>query len=760
MSSAPTQAPIVAPPGRRPPGPGATPQGQVGAMISLDPMKLLQQYYRWLVASAVAGVVIGFISYFALVYTYPRFDAVVDYQVYPEPESASDTGNRSGNRGGGQEEMETYMQTQVLVMASDQILKKVIEERPFRETKWAGDYKKSDGQIEPTDALIELKKIVRARVIPDTSVIRLVVRTADKFDATTMANTISVVFLDFVRQISTKDLRDLMQQFEAQARDLGQEIASIDVRIETLLSRSQMTSLRAENSVAANEVRTLQPALVDLRGQLTQAKQQLDLYTSMLASPGGVVYPDRMRSDVENGPLIARQVSLIAEQKASYSALRKERGDQDRAVIRLKNTIESLEEQLEETRRTQLADMFSAQVESLTNSVQGMQASESQLMDLIQKATIRLSEVAAQEKQVEDMRSDRQQKLLLKKESEQQVNNLRTLLNRPIRVRELSRAAPPDELAFPRLIPTVLICSLLIPAAMGGLIALREIREQRVRGPQDIALIPRMRVLGVMPDLAMDPTNPEKIEGICVDRPAGVIAEAVRQLRTTLLKELESRGHRVVLFVGGLPGAGVTSMVTNLASNAAAMDLRVLVIDANLRRPRVHTLLGTSDHPGLSEALMGSCTVAQAIVATKQANLFVLPAGKREGQVFERFITASMAQIIEEARKGYDLVLIDAPPAVVASDALAIAGHTDATVLIVRAFSEKRGLVARLRNQFGETRSEFLGVVINAVQASAGGYLRRNIQAQHEYGREASDERILADRPHDPATNGTIKSIS
>ncbi len=759
MTTTSTHAPTAAPPGRRLPGPGLPSIGHQAPIVSLDPMKLLQQYYRWLIAAGILGVILGFVMYFGLAMTFPRFNGVVDFQVYPEPESDDDPGNRVSSVG-GRDEMEAYMQTQVLVMTSDQILTKVTEERAFRDTKWAATFKAPDGQINRADALIELKKIVGARRIPETSVIRMVVRSPDKYDSTTIANTISVVFLDFVRQLSTRDLRDLLQQFEAQARDLRQDISQLDTRMETLFTRTQMTSMRAENSVAANEIKTLQPEIVRVRTDLSHALEQLKSFEEMLARPGGIVYPDRLRSEVENSPLVARQVALISEEKARMRALSMDRGENDLTIRKQRNFILALEESLEELRQSQLADMFAAQVESLRNGIQGLKATESQLMGHIQRASEKLAEITTQEKMLEDMRSEREKKLMLAKDTEEKIKGLQTRLNRPIRVRELSRATPPDQMAFPRIIPTVLLCAFLVPAAVGGFVALREIREQRVRGPQDIALIPRMRVLGVMPDLSMDPTNPEKIEHICVDRPAGVIAEAVRQLRTSLLKEARSHGHRVILMVGGLPGAGVTSLISNLASNAAATDCRVLIIDANLRRPRMHVLYGKPDRPGLSDVLLGTVALEDAIVPTAQANLSLLPAGQRETQVFERFLTASMSNIIDQARQQYDLVLIDVPPAVVSSDAMAIAGHADAVVLVARAFNEKRGLVARLRNQLVETKAEFLGVIVNAVQASAGGYLRRNILAQHAYGRE-DDQAVTKDEtPHDPTKNGTIKSVS
>ena len=93
----------------------------------------------------------------------------------------------------------------------------------------------------------------------------------------------------------------------------------------------------------------------------------------------------------------------------------------------------------------------------------------------------------------------------------------------------------------------------------------------------------------------------------------------------------------------------------------------------------------------------------------------------------------SIARVLNDAKGKFDRVIIDSAPAIVSGDGLALAHRVDCVALVVRALNEKRGLVARLRNQLGECRGEFLGVVVNAVRASAGGYLRGNIKATHEY---------------------------
>ncbi|MBL8887871.1 MAG: CpsD/CapB family tyrosine-protein kinase, partial [Phycisphaerales bacterium] len=191
-------------------------------------------------------------------------------------------------------------------------------------------------------------------------------------------------------------------------------------------------------------------------------------------------------------------------------------------------------------------------------------------------------------------------------------------------------------------------------------------------------------------------------------------------------------GHKSLVVIGGMPGSGSTSVMCNMGLAWAASDKKVLLIDANFRRPGMHRVFALRETPGLADVLSGA-SIEDAIQHTSDAHLDVLSAGSREKRVFEMFSSERFGQLLAELKARYDLVLIDVAPALVASDGLAVANRTDASCLVVRAMGEKRGLVGRLRNDLSDAKGEFLGVVVNAVKPSAGGYIRGNMRATHEY---------------------------
>src|SRR5262249_47792716 len=149
-------------------------------------------------------------------------------------------------------------------------------------------------------------------------------------------------------------------------------------------------------------------------------------------------------------------------------------------------------------------------------------------------------------------------------------------------------------------------------------------------------------------------------------------------------KAMGRLGHQTLLTVGGLPEAGTTTVVTNLAAAAAASGRSVVLVDANFRRPHLGAVLGVSDdEPGLGDVLIGQLEPEQAARPTERG-LHVVTAGRPANRVFERLNNGQFDRLMAELRSRFDVVLVDAPPAVVAGDALALAGKVDAAVVVIR----------------------------------------------------------------------------
>jgi succinoglycan biosynthesis transport protein ExoP len=717
----PTSSPTPAP---------AAPSSAPSAASTIDPLRLLRVYWPWLAAAGVFSMFVGVALYVALGMFAPKFRSFAVYEVRA-PHSLEEGAGSIGR--GGRDELETYMETQANVITSDRVLSAaVIQPEVEQQTKWSRQFR-SGGAYNNVEALKELRDVVSAGVIPETNLIRMSVIVGNPRDAAIIASAVSDVFMRDNLRATTADAQSNVEDFQTQLRELRQDVSALDVQIENLIAEKKLTSDTEETSIYYSEVQNLNLTLVDVRAALAGAQEQLTQFTNIRDSPSGVVYPEGIRADVEAGPIAQQLESEIETAEAYLQSAREQFGANHRSVRRQEATIRALAEQRQKVIQREMAELFNTTIEGLGRQVASLRNQEDELMGRIEEAQTKLNDITAALKLRRNMQADREQKLEHITFLETQISEHELIMRRGSRVRVLSPPEEPDIRSFPTKIPVIGGTMVVLTGLVGGLIFLKEIREQRIRTPQDIALIPRTRVLGVIPDIALDPAAPDRVETASLDRPAGAFAETLRQLRTSLLKAVRDHDHRAIVFAAGMPGSGTTSVISNLAVNAALIDLRVLVVDANLRRPNIHKIFEASQGPGLAEILRHGAQIDDVAQPTSLDNLTLIAAGTDREHAFERFNTRTMGEFIASARSRFDLILLDAPPTIVSGDALAIASQVDASVCVCRAYSENRGLVAKMRNQLTDARAEFLGVIVNAIRPSAGGYFKRNFQAQHDY---------------------------
>jgi capsular exopolysaccharide synthesis family protein len=397
--------------------------------------------------------------------------------------------------------------------------------------------------------------------------------------------------------------------------------------------------------------------------------------------------------------------------------------------------IEGLSEQLRAEIDALQQERFDMAVSQTRSQIASSRAVEDQLLNTIAEKQRRMTEVATIAAQVNSLQRQIEEKQRRISENEAALDNVRGVqeLTASDRVVVVQMARVPDQVSFPKIEIVVPLGFLLVVGLTGAILVMRELLDQRVRGPSDIAMIPRTPVLGMLPDVAEDPSRPERAETAFRDRPTGGFAESIRQLRVTLMTKIQQAGHRSVLIVPATPQSGATTVSVNLAEAASRADMRVLIIDANFRRPAIHKLFNLAAGPGLADLLAGRGDLESTVCKTDNPALDVLTVGSAEHRIIERISTDAMSELLTRLEARYELVFVDVAPALVAGDAIGLANRVGGTVLVARAMAEKRGMIARLKNELTATRAEFLGVIVNGVRAAAGGYLRANLRTAHDY---------------------------
>jgi capsular exopolysaccharide synthesis family protein len=192
----------------------------------------------------------------------------------------------------------------------------------------------------------------------------------------------------------------------------------------------------------------------------------------------------------------------------------------------------------------------------------------------------------------------------------------------------------------------------------------------------------------------------------------------------------------------GMAGDGTTSVAVNLASTFVAENRRVLLIDANFRRPRLHAVFPASgaEGPGagesefgLSSLLIGLCGYEDARRSGVIEGLDIITSGPVPSNPTELLGSYRMEQLIKECRNSYDYVIIDSPPVLVVSDAKVLARMVDGTVLVFNASATRRGAAQRSVLEFREVRAPISGCVLFAARTLKGGYFREQFRSYREY---------------------------
>ena len=198
--------------------------------------------------------------------------------------------------------------------------------------------------------------------------------------------------------------------------------------------------------------------------------------------------------------------------------------------------------------------------------------------------------------------------------------------------------------------------------------------------------------------------------------PKGVGAEAYRAVRTALYFDARRENHRVVQITSPEVGDGKTTLAANLAVSAANSGKRVLLLDADFRRPKVQKLFGLKGPDGLAAILEGKVELDEATRDTPVDNLWIIPCGKRTKNPADLLTAHRFAELVDVVREKYDMVILDSPPLLAVTDPAAIAPRVDTVVLVTRLANRTREATTRAREMLASLGASVLGIVVNGVK--------------------------------------------
>jgi capsular exopolysaccharide synthesis family protein len=697
---------------------------------SIDPIRVLRRHLAMIFVSVVFGGVIGMAAHVALERYYPLFSGEVLFEVQPGISKADDVG---ANEFANDDVVLRIGNTQTFLLTSREVLSSALAGLEIRETEWHKQFIKK-GTFDNDAAIDALQEELRAGAVRGSNVFRLSWSSHYPRDIPTVLNNVKKEYLRKRDELDTSVYRNNVDVFQSQLSSTQRELTTLTEQIKTYVRDKGITTFTdPTQSDIGRVVFKLSEDIADMTSALSMTTTAYEQTANKLQGSMQPTSDDIVRAE-ENPRMLAYAQQELGLKTDLRVALDKYQPDHPVPVEinrRLKATQFEREAELQELVRRNLESRLKLQADE----IERIRRALTEMEEEFEAKQIDLSELTADTTEYETLVT-RQQFLELRRDADQALINdiyLMRVRADASRVRVLQDAVEPREASFPKIYIIVPLGVMAVTGLTIGLIFLRELTDQRVKSASDLSVIPGSRVLGVIPERDEDPTRVDSPELAVRRFPNSVLAESYRQATTSICREFDRSGHQTLVLVGGLPAAGTTTLATNIAAASANFGRRVLLVDANFRRPRLAEAMGfDSGHLGLGDLLAGSATVDEAII-TDDETVHVLSVGTPANRLFERLNSPEFDNLLAELRGRYDLVIFDTAPCVVAGDAIILANKTDASVLIVRAHQEYRGLVSRISHQLMESRSDFLGMVLNRPRGTAGGYLKKNYAAMAQY---------------------------
>jgi capsular exopolysaccharide synthesis family protein len=478
-------------------------------------------------------------------------------------------------------------------------------------------------------------------------------------------------------------------------KGLRASVAALEERLEELEGRNLSLGRAREGSSPEVMAMILGDKNVqDQIDQLRQEKRALEQQASLLSSR-----PSYVRGELE---------ALLAQVRSKDVAMKEE----------IRMALLKLETELEETRR-----LYASRKER-----EGHLFQESQ----------RLYRTLNEFKRLQDVY---QRNYVLFDQFIQRHNELAAARNaRPNNIRVEFPAEVPTRPVRPR--KALNLALALVVGLIGGLLLafFFEILDDTIKGREDVRRILRLPPLGFVPAIEGGRRAESGIRDLITYKsPQSVVSEAYRSIRTGIAFSGAGNDRQVVLITSASPREGKTTTAINVAVAMAQSGQKTLLIDTDLRRPRIHQTFQFENSRGLTSVFINDFRIEEVIMPTEVENLYVLPSGPIPPNPSELLGSPRMAEILTQLRSMFGKIVLDSPPTVAVTDASILGQLADSTILVVSAHTTRKKIASQGKENLQSLGVNLSGVILNNMKSRRQGYYYSGYYYNH-YGADRGDD--------------------
>lgn len=674
----------------------------------------------------------GAVGLFVLLWTkFPSYSATAYVEVISnQPKPQFETEHQQLQK----DVFERFIKSQAIYVTQHSILSKVLRDQSVRSTTWFKE-------TEQDKRLGDLEDAVSCSAVRDTNYISVSMSTKDPKDPHQIVNALVTMYLNDVRERYSQPYRQQVADYNQELANVKQQIQQKKQQIQefgaTISPGDRPSRDGGGQGVLVEKLKKEQERVSEIELETAELQSLKELYTDPGRNP--VTPEDRIQ--VDQDPRVNSLNNQVIALEQEINIMLERFGPNHRETQAMQSRLDEARRQLGPERDRKLREILEYKKEQIETAYYNSQ-------NALLLAKERLAETQAQQADLDRKISEfntlqDELDLLIEFQNriDQYLHDIQKIVadRGAVRVESAVSAQAPENRSFPTLLMLPLMVFGGFAMAVGTAIGL-ELLDTSVRTPQDIVRHVNVSVLGSIPDVDDEEVEIEQLETAVRDAPQSMMTEAFRTVRSNLQFSAPVDRMHTILVTSPRPEDGKTTIASNLAASMAMGGRRVLLVDANLRRPALHRFYPSGDGTGLTNILIGEAKLEDCVQSTALPNLDVVCSGPVPPNPAELFGGELFAEFVREARDRYDHVIFDSPPVLLASDTTVLATQMDGVIVTIRAKGMSRGVANRACSLLEHVNAHVFGAVLNAARVRRGGYFREQLRTFYEYQADEDDD--------------------
>ena len=622
-------------------------------------------------------------------------------------------------------ELRNYYATQYKVMQSRSVVEQTIH---LLETQHGiNDFQDAEKPIDAFRSLLRIQPVV------ETHLVNITVEYPEPAKAALFADTLAVAYMELNMDRALKSNQRAITWLQEQVKDYRSKKYESDLKVHEFRTENDLVGLSERYNSTLGRLETLQQAWGSASTDRIQVEAVYEELSSLAQQSDRAPLAQHLAaSSPVLQELLTRRDALLQEK----SRLATRAAEKHPEMVKLNRELGSVESRI------------SNQVNEL---VLGKRA---ELQVALQRESSLAAELNIAKTEVESLNGKLIELKLLEGEAERnkqlyesidrrlsEVDLTHMLRNNNIRV--VDAAVATDAPVRPKM--SVNVAMGLMLGLFGGcaLAFLLDLFDTTIKSKEDVESVIGVPLLGVVPgvaDIELQTLPDDISRSLFVhSRPRSTVAECMRSIRTNMIFRVPKKDTRVVLITSAAPREGKSFTSSNLAAIIAMTGSRVLLIDADLRRPALHQRFGLTNDRGLASMFTEGARLTDLVRQTHIRNLEVIVAGPPPPNPGELLGGGKLQEALRHLKQ-YDFIVIDTPPVNVVADPLVLATIADGVLLVVEADRTSRNMVRQAGARLSETSAPVIGAVVNKLDIRTSGYSYSYYDNYGYYYTEAEQE--------------------